>query len=388
MKRFLPVILVLLLLLTACSETASQDKASSAATMGTANPQTAATTVPAVSQSAVTSAPAVSTSPVQSSPSSAAETSAPRPTEPNADFLNGSWVCADREDAWRVEFFSETECALCHYPTDSDIDEILLGTYTIENDTLTVNGHDRLNDADLTVSFTIAGYKNEAAKYIDLTYLTTEHELFSLKTGEKLAMEWESGEFYLKDAEAPYACMQYGISDGDWQVELPLIMNADTEALQEINDILIANREYAEEMYENRDGSLWLEWESYLYQDENRIQILLVQNEYPVYGTDGTLVSWNYDRSTDEDTYVQVKISELGLSEETLLKAIENAAEQPIDINGAYTSAYLITDKNTVNFYYTVPQTPDGADTWLTFYTVSYDAAAKTCTASQGLLLP
>lgn len=310
--------------------------------------------------------------------SAIAEPDQPHNYDLDASYLYGSWVHAGQYSDYRIEFYNETDFNFRVSPYLSDPGYTLSGTYTIDGDKITLEGYDPHGDADLIVEFDTSIDDNDGEYRLNMTYLTDIHDLFGLTSGDTLNFVLEGYDFVLQNADRAYAVMDYTIHDGDWHVEVPFIMNADTPALQWINEDFGNFRNYANEMYTDPDNESWLDWNTMIYPGEDWLQIVMLTNEYPSYGTDGNIITWNYNYYQDEDVYAENMMQEMAdnmyFTEEDAMRALDSVNEYgTINWEESSLAGYLITGSATIDFYYQVLTETPGADPWYHLYTLTFD---------------
>jgi hypothetical protein len=189
---------------------------------------------------------------------------------------------------------------------------------------------------------------------------------------------------------------------GDNIAEIPMIFyDADQEALAgydyhnpEIDrlnthitdNIALPYNEFMSE-YDATERGGWMEIRAYPFSDERYIQIVMTCISYPSYGTDGEIVSCNFDREANEWVELDDALERLGLTRESLVDDAYQAVkaewtEYPGDADGPRApwidpnlsiedmavKGFRYLNSATTEFYLEVLIDNTAADAWKYFY--------------------
>lgn len=110
-------------------------------------------------------------------------------------------------------------------------------------------------------------------------------------------------------------------------LEIPQITGDRSEAAQAINAALLARKAvyqtYVDDPY--RDES-WCEVTAWPTTTDRYLNLALVENVYPTYGSDGTLFSWVYDKKARREVTREQALELAGTTEADLREAVAGAA--------------------------------------------------------------
>ena len=78
-------------------------------------------------------------------------------------------------------------------------------------------------------------------------------------------------------------------------IEVPQIMDSETPAARSINEEILELSQTMQDTY-MEDETMWCEMTAWPTETERYINLTVMLNEYPCYGTSGQLMSWVYDK--------------------------------------------------------------------------------------------
>ena len=117
------------------------------------------------------------------------------------------------------------------------------------------------------------------------------------------------------------------------------------------------------------DNFEWTEIYAYPFADEKALQIVVVLNEYPNYGTDGEVFSYYFDLVGNHYITLDEKLDEYGLSRETVGETadiLELYAEENV-VQGIEAAGF-VTHNGETHFLLMLDLFTEGADSWSYFY--------------------
>jgi len=123
----------------------------------------------------------------------------------------------------------------------------------------------------------------------------------------------------------------------------------------------------------------WIEIKSYPFTSEDYLQIVSTYVIYPTYGTDGDMVSYNFDKKANKYIMLDEAMSDLGLTEEIITQNVKDlyVSEYPGDyIEKVETAGFLIRDGMDgpyTLFLLEVTIANPGAGSWKNFYAYEPD---------------
>ena len=152
---------------------------------------------------------------------------------------------------------------------------------------------------------------------------------------------------------------QYGI------VEIPCFMSdVDSDVVTELNDQIQSDLmpTYEEGMEDER----WTEIKSYVYSDDHYEQVLVTGVTYPIYGTDGDIFSYVYDKDNQKAVSLTDAFTDAKTTEDELKQAIITAYEElstGMTVKDIQFGAFRYT-KHGIHFYPILTLSAEGADDW------------------------
>ena len=190
------------------------------------------------------------------------------------------------------------------------------------------------------------------------------------KANAAVTSETEAAE---PETEAPEVYLEMQTQDykGDFIVEIPRIAGGSNEAVGEINEALDALKERYKAFGKDGRQYLWIECKTYPTTTERYINIVMTWIEFPNYGTDGEVFSFNYDRETGKSVTLEEAMEERGVTVGMLEAALNETMAEGIPVSGVAPAAFrLYGDSIDVYFTADVDFASHGAP-WRTIYTYS-----------------
>ena len=160
-------------------------------------------------------------------------------------------------------------------------------------------------------------------------------------------------------------------------LEIPQIAGDDSPDAQAINAALLerkaAYRIYMDDPFQS---GTWCEVAAFPVTTERYLNLALLENVYPSYGTDGDLYAWAYDRQESRSVTVEEALDLAGTTEDTLRDAVaEHLASGelslPLDEASFSIRGFRIGAEDDVTFYLQGANVDgaEGMDPWLGLYT-------------------
>lgn len=133
-------------------------------------------------------------------------------------------------------------------------------------------------------------------------------------------------------------------------LEIPQIMNTENDEAQVINTEIQELSQYLVDTYWE-DEIMWCEMTAWPTETERYISITVQLDEYPAYGTEGTLFTWVYDKKKGEQVYMDDALS----MAKTDMETIEADLAEWCSIN-----SYLVPEEilSSIRFRMTVDEKP------------------------------
>ena len=160
-------------------------------------------------------------------------------------------------------------------------------------------------------------------------------------------------------------------------LEIPQIAGDDSPDALAINEALLARKaQYQGYMDAPYQSGTWCEVTAFPVTTERYLNLALLENVYPSYGTDGDLYAWVYDRQEGRSVTVEEALDLAGTTEAALREAV---AEQlasgelslPLDEASFSIRGFRIGEEGDVTFYLQGANVDgaQGMDPWLGLYT-------------------
>lgn len=174
-------------------------------------------------------------------------------------------------------------------------------------------------------------------------------------------------------SSAPALKLVESIREGDNRVDIPTIaMDNESEAVTGINTAIYALTDQANEYLDSGEEQPWIEIVAYPFTSADHLQVVMVKNIFPTYGTVGQIYSFNYDIANDTALSLDQLLAELGLSADAI--AAEFTPEGVLEENQSFVrlapAAFRITAGG-AEIYCLLTFSQDGAeaDTIVTYLT-------------------
>ena len=160
-------------------------------------------------------------------------------------------------------------------------------------------------------------------------------------------------------------------------LEIPRIAGDDSPDAQAINAALLERKAaYQSYMDAPYQSGTWCEVTAFPVTTERYLNLALLENVYPCYGTDGDLYAWVYDRQEGRSVTVEEAMDLAGTTEDTLREAVaEHLASGelslPLDEASFSIRGFCIRAEDDVTFYLQGANVDgaQGMDPWLGLYT-------------------
>lgn len=160
-------------------------------------------------------------------------------------------------------------------------------------------------------------------------------------------------------------------------LEIPQIAGDDSPDAQAINAALLERKAvYQVYMDDPYQSGTWCEVAAYPVTTERYLNLALLENVYPNYGTDGDLYAWVYDRQERRSFTVEEALDLAGTTEDTLREAVAEALAAgelplPLDEDSFSIRGFRIGEGDDVTFYLQGANVDgaEGMDPWLGLYT-------------------
>ena len=160
-------------------------------------------------------------------------------------------------------------------------------------------------------------------------------------------------------------------------LEIPQIAGDDSPDAQAINAALLERKAaYQSYMDAPYQSGTWCEVTAFPVTTERYLNLALLENVYPCYGTDGDLYAWVYDRQERRSVTVEEALDLAGTTEDALRNAVaEDLASGdlplPLDEDSFSIRGFRIGEEDDVTFYLQGANVDgaQGMDPWLGLYT-------------------
>lgn len=160
-------------------------------------------------------------------------------------------------------------------------------------------------------------------------------------------------------------------------LEIPQIAGDDSPDAQAINAALLERKAvYQVYMDDPYQSGTWCEVAAYPVTTERYLNLALLENVYPNYGTDGDLYAWVYDRQERRSFTVEEALDLAGTTEDALREAVAEALAAgelplPLDEDSFSIRGFRIGEGDDVTFYLQGANVDgaEGMDPWLGLYT-------------------
>ena len=160
-------------------------------------------------------------------------------------------------------------------------------------------------------------------------------------------------------------------------LEIPQIAGDDSPDALAINDALLERKAaYQSYMDDPYQSGTWCEVAAFPVTTERYLNLALLENVYPCYGTDGDLYAWVYDRQEGRSVTVEEALDLVGTTEDALRNAVAEALAAgelplPLDEDSFSIRGFRIEEGDNVTFYLQGANVDgaEGMDPWLGLYT-------------------
>ena len=160
-------------------------------------------------------------------------------------------------------------------------------------------------------------------------------------------------------------------------LEIPQIAGDDSPDAQAINAALLERKAvYQVYMDAPYQSGTWCEVTAFPVTTERYLNLALLENVYPNYGTDGDLYAWVYDRQERRSVTVEEALDLAGITEDALREAVAEALAAgelplPLDEDSFSIRGFRIEEGDDVTFYLQGANVDgaEGMDPWLGLYT-------------------
>ena len=177
------------------------------------------------------------------------------------------------------------------------------------------------------------------------------------------------------DPGRPDLTLQTACYWNDFVVEIPLVVGADTETTRQMNrDFAALAEEFAG--WDVETSQSWLEWNSRLYPSSDYLQVVLTRMEYPNYGCDvQQVLTWCYDVRADRMVELEEALERVGLTAQSAQElfrqqAAEGQEQRLANLAELQLAGFRITGDGTADFYWLATSQPEGAEPWVSLYTM------------------
>jgi hypothetical protein len=144
-------------------------------------------------------------------------------------------------------------------------------------------------------------------------------------------------------------------------------------------EISAINSDISQEIYQRysdfktggEQGDSWMETRAYPFTGDDYLQIVMTQVEYPIYGTDGEIWSYNFDRRENARVLLADVMNGLELTEDALTQRVKElyAPESPSQSVGAVSArGFLILPGGQTQLLLRVTVENSEAEPWDSFY--------------------
>ena len=185
------------------------------------------------------------------------------------------------------------------------------------------------------------------------------------------------------DADAvPSLVMQRTYYMDNYVVQIPKaigIKGADADKMNAQFDALAKEFDAYDKSDKNKS---WLEWRTSLYPSRKYLQVVMTRNEYPIYGTDGDIYSWNYDIGAEKLVELNDAYKMYGAASKVIKENVEKFVKKngsSMTVKRVDIKAFRMLNEYSVDFYCKAAEEAPGADSWDTLYTVRWNKASKDC---------
>ena len=159
-------------------------------------------------------------------------------------------------------------------------------------------------------------------------------------------------------------------------LEIPQIAGDNSPDAQAINAALLERKAaYQSYMDDPYQSGTWCEVAAFPVTTERYLNLALLENVYPCYGTDGDLYAWVYDRQERRSVTVEEALTLAGTTEDALREAVSEALAAgelslPLDEDSFSIRGFCIGAEDDVTFYLQGANVDgaEGMDAWLGLY--------------------
>lgn len=230
----------------------------------------------------------------------------------------------------------------------------------------------------LTAILTAALILNGCAKDSEETSAPTDEDETS--TIDPAEIFNDGGWDFANTAVAPSIIMVDQIYDGDFIIEVPAFASGQLDssqrddALEALNAAIISFSNSAYDPYIINDGVFWSELKAYPYTSSSYVQIIMTKIEYPIYGTDGEIMSFNYEFQNDVIITLEDAISANDIDTAQIKRELSNSGllSDTQSVVELTISAFRILDDGNADFYITAfigSSQTDGWDSIFVYHT-------------------
>lgn len=160
-------------------------------------------------------------------------------------------------------------------------------------------------------------------------------------------------------------------------LEIPQIAGDESPDAQAINAALLERKAvYQVYMDDPYQSGTWCEVTAYPVTTERYLNLALLENVYPNYGTDGDLYAWVYDRQEHRSVTIEEALDLAGTTEDTLREAVADDLASgelplPLDEDSFSIRGFRIGEGDDVTFHLQGANVDgaEGMDPWLGLYT-------------------
>lgn len=192
----------------------------------------------------------------------------------------------------------------------------------------------------------------------------------------------------VKNESGAYVGMMEQNYEGNNIVEIPMIMYDSDQpwlaeyggkhpVLEMINNHIKANllQTYNDFNGFNDSDDFQIEIKTYPFTDKRMIQLIITQILYPNYGTEGDIMSYNFDKDNNERITLDAMFERLNISQDAIEKGAKNSfvSERGKEyVDKVEVQGFRYIDDNSADFFLKIFVINPDADPWDGLYKYSY----------------
>jgi len=131
------------------------------------------------------------------------------------------------------------------------------------------------------------------------------------------------------------------------------------------------------------EDDMWIEIKTYPFTDKRMIQLIITDIIYPNYGTDGDIVSYNFDKDNNEWISVAIALERLDIDNKFVEKGVKRLfvpSNEEEQVDNIEIAGFRYIDSNTTEFFLKIAVINPSADPYDGIFIYTYSPQKQTLT--------